>query len=255
MAPSPTVDEKNDDIRAYYEGFADVYDQKHGVALYGQSYNFRQHYEPFLDKSLPRQGRALELGCGTGYYMAWLANRGLDVTAIDISPKMVELAQSRSPSATCVVGDCQDPGAVLQPRDTTAQFDVIVGINTFSYYPEKQRALINYNKLLAVGKKLVVIDMNGASLLYSIMARMNKNEMRQWLPEISESSQHNLRRLLSAAGFEVERMEHFAFVPNGLAPLPAKCLIPLDVVLSSLSLFNSLAMRVAYIAVKAEDAG
>ncbi len=253
MSNRQLTEDKNEDIRAYYEEFAGSYDQKHGVSLYGQSYNFRQYYEPFLVESLPLDGRALELGCGTGYYTQWLCKRGLNVTALDISPKMVERAQSRAPHANCLVGDCQNPATVLSIEGKFDQFDIVVGINTFSYYPEKQRALLNYNKLLGLGKKFVVIDMNGASLLYNIMARMNKNEMRHWLPEIKESSNENLRKILGTAGFEIERMEQFAFVPNGVSPFPARCLIPIDTVLSKLALFKRLAMRIAYVAVKVEE--
>lgn len=35
---------------------------------------------------LPRVGRALDVACGTGGVSIWLAQRGLDVTAVDISP-------------------------------------------------------------------------------------------------------------------------------------------------------------------------
>jgi SAM-dependent methyltransferase len=39
---------------------------------------------------------ALELGCGTGTNAVWLAQRGFDVTGLDISPLAVEHAQLRA---------------------------------------------------------------------------------------------------------------------------------------------------------------
>jgi SAM-dependent methyltransferase len=39
---------------------------------------------------------ALELGCGTGTNAVWLAQRGFDVTALDISPLAVERAGQRA---------------------------------------------------------------------------------------------------------------------------------------------------------------
>jgi SAM-dependent methyltransferase len=45
--------------------------------------------KPFLlelENLLPRTGRALEIACGEGQLAAWLARRGLEVTAVDISP-------------------------------------------------------------------------------------------------------------------------------------------------------------------------
>ncbi len=42
---------------------------------------------------------ALELGCGTGRNAVWLAQRGFDVTALDISPLAVERARQRAATA------------------------------------------------------------------------------------------------------------------------------------------------------------
>jgi SAM-dependent methyltransferase len=42
---------------------------------------------------------ALELGCGTGVNAVWLAQRGFDVTALDISPLAVERARQRAAAA------------------------------------------------------------------------------------------------------------------------------------------------------------
>jgi methyl halide transferase len=42
---------------------------------------------------------ALELGCGTGGNAVWLAQRGFDVTALDISPLAIERARQRAAAA------------------------------------------------------------------------------------------------------------------------------------------------------------
>ena len=40
---------------------------------------------PELASVLPRSGRGLDIACGTGAVALWLARRGLDVTALDVS--------------------------------------------------------------------------------------------------------------------------------------------------------------------------
>src|SRR5689334_7035812 len=45
-----------------------------------------------LDDVLPRSGRALDAGGGSGRNALWLARRGLDVTIADISPVALERA-------------------------------------------------------------------------------------------------------------------------------------------------------------------
>ena len=39
--------------------------------------------------------RVLDAGCGPGSYSDWLVARGAEVVAIDVSPKMVQLARRR----------------------------------------------------------------------------------------------------------------------------------------------------------------
>ncbi|MFW5920906.1 MAG: class I SAM-dependent methyltransferase [Polyangiales bacterium] len=46
-----------------------------------------------VDGHLPRQGRALDVASGTGRIAVWLARRGLDVTAVDVSPVGLSLAR------------------------------------------------------------------------------------------------------------------------------------------------------------------
>jgi SAM-dependent methyltransferase len=52
--------------------------------------------------TFPTAGRALDLACGQGFGSIWLARRGLDVRAYDVSP--VAIAQARSLAARCGVG-------------------------------------------------------------------------------------------------------------------------------------------------------
>ena len=43
--------------------------------------------------------RAIDLGCGTGTNAVWLAQQGFDVTAVDVSPRAVEMARRRAEAA------------------------------------------------------------------------------------------------------------------------------------------------------------
>lgn len=48
----------------------------------------------------PTRGeRALDVGCGTGVYAAWLADVSLDVVGLDLDPDMLEAARAKAPGA------------------------------------------------------------------------------------------------------------------------------------------------------------
>lgn len=57
----------------------------------------RETPEPILAKAVAARGgrgRALDLGCGAGFFSAWLARQGMDVTAIDLFPEAIEMART-----------------------------------------------------------------------------------------------------------------------------------------------------------------
>jgi SAM-dependent methyltransferase len=63
----------------------------------------------------------LELGCGAGDLSVELVRRGARLTALDISPAMVERARSRAPGASFLVAAAEETGL------PDASFDVVVG--------------------------------------------------------------------------------------------------------------------------------
>lgn len=49
-----------------------------------------------LAPALPRAGRALDIACGEGQLAVWLAQRGMQVTAVDVSPVGLNKLRTRS---------------------------------------------------------------------------------------------------------------------------------------------------------------
>ena len=241
-----------EDTRAYYEKYATSYDRRTGFApSTGQSYNFARYFEPFLARALPREGRVLEIGCGTGYYTRWLAERGLDVVAMDLSPNMVEQARLRCPdSVSLAVGNCEDPASALAPGLVGAGFDFIVGVNTFSYYPNKKTALANYRELLRDDGRLVLLDVNGHAYTQHLAYLTNFREARGFAENIRESTRGNLLSLFDGASFALESFEHLSFMPNAVNRFGVMLLAPFDKLLSHLPLVGAIAIRIAVVARK-----
>jgi len=76
--------------------------------------------------------RLLDAGCGTGGLAVEAARRGAQVTAIDISPTLIDLARERAPrdvgpgSVVFRVGDMLDPGP--------GRFDHVVCMDSLIHY-------------------------------------------------------------------------------------------------------------------------
>jgi len=74
-----------------------------------------------LEPVLPRQGRALEIACGEGQLAAWLARRGLSVTALDISAVALDKLRAQAAAGgfagrvDAVEADLDDGLPALEP--------------------------------------------------------------------------------------------------------------------------------------------
>ncbi|HLJ48062.1 MAG TPA: class I SAM-dependent methyltransferase [Bryobacteraceae bacterium] len=83
--------------QGYWDAAADTYDQVFTNTLVGQTR--REAVWRDLERVFQPRQRVLELNCGTGLDALHLAQRGVQVLACDISPRMVELARDRVAAA------------------------------------------------------------------------------------------------------------------------------------------------------------
>ena len=76
-------------LREYFDRIADL--------DVGDGWDHNSHYHGFLPRQLPGHiGEALDVGCDAGSFARSLARLSERVVAIDLSPRMVEVARSRS---------------------------------------------------------------------------------------------------------------------------------------------------------------
>jgi ubiquinone/menaquinone biosynthesis C-methylase UbiE len=102
------------DARRGYERWAATYDRAGNPLI-----SVEQPAVWALLHALP-VGRALDAACGTGRHSRHLADRGHDVTGVDASPEMLEVARDRVPNARFLEGDLH-----ALPIDD-GEFDVVV---------------------------------------------------------------------------------------------------------------------------------
>lgn len=93
----------------------------------------------------------LDAGCGSGIVARYLIDIGYQVTGIDISQKMLDLAKHRVPEATFVVGDM----TALDFED--GSFDGIVSTFAVFHVPraEHYRLFLDFHRILRKGGALL----------------------------------------------------------------------------------------------------
>ena len=101
------------------------------------------------------RGYALDIGCGSsGRIIDLLAVSGFSVEGIDISPRMIELAQKRHPDTTFHLADVRD-------WPFSKQFDFISAWDSIWHLPLKDQASVLATMLRALNKGGVCIFTTG----------------------------------------------------------------------------------------------
>jgi SAM-dependent methyltransferase len=95
--------------------------------------------------------RLLDVGCGSGLACAIAAGRGAQVTGLDASPGLLEIARERAPEGDFRLGDMTS-----LPFDDDS-FDVVTFINTLFFAADHEAALREAAQVARSGAQLAVI--------------------------------------------------------------------------------------------------
>jgi SAM-dependent methyltransferase len=98
----------------------------------------------------------LELGCGTGFWLSLLLERGLRVDGLDPSSGMLERAATRAPGARLSLGHAE---ALPFANDI---FDRVCAINAFHHFEDKARALREAARVLRPGGRFFSVGLDPA---------------------------------------------------------------------------------------------
>ncbi len=137
---TPSIESPNTAINAFEsiaEAYAERIDQKPHNAYYER---------PATLSLLPSVNglNVLDAGCGPGVYTQWLMEYGANVTAVDGSPTMVELAQRRiGPKAKIFCADLNEP--LFMPDES---FDVIISTLTLDYIENWEKIFQDFFRIL-----------------------------------------------------------------------------------------------------------
>ncbi len=132
----------------------------------------RKKIEAVIDHCLAgRSGRALDVGCGTGFNLARLTQKGFSVVGLEPAAGMREEARRHNPGCEIVDGDAEHlPFA-------NASFDLVLAIEVIRYLADPLRALQEMARVTAPGCLAIVtaaplLSLNGYAVINQVTSRL-----------------------------------------------------------------------------------
>lgn len=207
----------------------------------GQKLNLAEHYQEVYDEvgkgviqcnrpeaeffssliSLPTHSSVLDIGCAEGVLSVLLAKKGYEVTAVDISPKMITQTKANADSekvrVTTIVHDIENAHF---PNELSGPFDAVFLMNTIEHLRSPIAALINIYAIMKPKGLLIINTPNVLCPTMFVNAIYSRNKINNYNRKILGDlhlqlySHDSLTQLLAFAGFAVKRL-----VPNEVAIL------------------------------------
>jgi ubiquinone/menaquinone biosynthesis C-methylase UbiE len=152
-------------------------------------------YRTALELLDARHQTVLDVGCGTGLMSAKLARMDRRVVAVDLSAAMIARARRRYGDAVeFMQADAED-----LPFDDDA-FDAVINLISFHHYPDPQRAVAEFRRVLRRDGRLVLIAFDRGSRYITLAQSVNG-----WTKGIAgrswQKTPDEICALLSGAGF------------------------------------------------------
>ena len=98
---------------------------------------------------ISKDKKVLDVACGTGVLFPDYIRLGADVTGIDISPEMVNIAREKFPDIKVLCGDASE-------AEIENDFDAVMIYNAFPHFIDAKKLIRNLADKLIVGGRLSV---------------------------------------------------------------------------------------------------
>jgi SAM-dependent methyltransferase len=141
----------------------------------------------------PPPTRILECGCGTGWLAYFLARRGYDVVATDVSPDAIALAEQHPPFQNSPAPDFRVADSEMLEFDS--EFDAVVYFDSLHHSVDEQAALRCAYRALRPGGICIALEPGRGHHRKSIGAELEHDTTEKDMPP------SYIRRLGLRAGF------------------------------------------------------
>ncbi|MBP0969929.1 MAG: class I SAM-dependent methyltransferase [Oscillospiraceae bacterium] len=160
--------------RSYWTGRAPGYSEVNRQELSTQQ---RQKWSGCLREEIERRFpgipmqdlRVLDVGTGPGFFAILLSQMGCSVTAVDMTPAMLDEARKNAGELADSIRFLEMDAQTLEFPDDS--FDLVVSRNLTWDLPDPAKAYVEWARVLAPGGMMLIFDANWYAYLFDEKAR------------------------------------------------------------------------------------
>lgn len=211
--PPPELDEHNRRQRQYFERSV-----KHTLVPTDSRYLRRQVDELLRFGSIFSGERVLEVGCGMGRYTFILAQRGVRVEGLELSPVLLDRLRAYNSGHYDIPLHCAD--ILRHPPELAGQFDAVIGFFTLHHLHNLTQCFEAMARLLKSGGRVVFLEPNPYNPLYYVQILITRDMTWEGDRGIVHMRPSLIFRAMQSAGLSRLTMSRFGFFPPFLANRP-----------------------------------
>jgi SAM-dependent methyltransferase len=159
--------------------------------------------------------RVLEIGCGMGRYTLLLAQQGIQIEGLDLSPVLIERLKLFAEGRFNIPLYCVD--VIDYPKELKGKFDVVIGLFTLHHLHDLLRCFRAMASLLNPGGRLVFLEPNPFNPLFHIQLIFTPGMSYKGESKLLQMRKKPISKLLAKAGFVNMATTTFGFFPPFLA--------------------------------------
>ena len=180
----------------------------------------RRHISELLNFAGISPGmRTLEVGCGMGRYTLLLAELGMRVEGLDLTPFLLEKLAEFNAGRFHIPLHCAD--IIDHPPQLDGEFDAVVGFFVLHHLHDLERCFEATVRLARPGGRVVFVEPNAFNILYYLQILLTPRMTWRGDRGVARMRPGVVLPAMERAGLVKVKMDRFGFFPPMLANNPA----------------------------------